>query len=78
MQEYKDGRLFFMHLCTRWFSNIRTMYGLLQLGFGKWKLRISDCYVSCNKEEWANEISSKYDTTYHADYVFQKITIIFG
>ena len=31
-----------------------------------------DCYVNCNKEELAKEISSKYDTTYHEDYVFQK------
>ena len=47
-------------------------------GLASGKLRNVDCYVSCNKEESAKEISSKYDTTYHGDYVFQKITIIFG
>ena len=41
-------------------------------GLESGKLRNSDCYVNCNKEEWAKEISSKYGTTYHEDYVFQK------
>ena len=41
-------------------------------GISSGKLRNADCYVNCNKEEWAKEISSKYGTTYHADYVFQK------
>ena len=41
-------------------------------GIATGKLRPHDCYVNCNKEEWAKEISSKYDTTYHEDYVFQK------
>ena len=41
-------------------------------GLESGKLRNSDCYIACNKEEWAKEISSKYDTTYHEDYVFQK------
>ena len=36
------------------------------------KLRNSDCFVICNKDQWAKEISSKCCTTYHADYVFQK------
>ena len=35
------------------------------------KLR-DDCYVSCNKENWAREISSRYGTPYHGDYCFQK------
>ena len=41
-------------------------------GLESGKLRNSDCYIACNKEQWAKEISSKYDTTYHEDYVFQK------
>ena len=35
------------------------------------KLRDSDCYVNCNKEQWAKEISSTYGTPYHGDYCFQ-------
>ena len=41
-------------------------------GLNSGKLRSSDCYVNCDKEQWAREISSRYDTTYHGDYVFQK------
>ena len=41
-------------------------------GISTGKLRHSDCYVSCDKENWAREISSRYGTIYHADYCFQK------
>ena len=40
-------------------------------GMSSGKLRNSDCYVNCNKEEWAKEISSRYGTPYHGDYCFQ-------
>ena len=36
------------------------------------KIRNSDFTIICNKEDWAKEISTKYHTTYHEDYVFQK------
>ena len=41
-------------------------------GINSKKLRSSDCYVNCNKEEWAKEIAKQYGTTYHSDYTFQK------
>ena len=41
-------------------------------GMNTGKLRRSDCYIQCNKEEWAREISQKYGTPYHGDYIFQK------
>ena len=47
------------------------MHGLFDWGISTGKLRANDCYVNCNKEEWAKEISSKYGTTYHEDYCFQ-------
>ena len=31
-----------------------------------------DCFVKCNKEAWAREISQRYGTPYHGDYIFQK------
>ena len=36
------------------------------------KLRSSDCYISCNKESWAREISQRYGTPYHGDYCYEK------
>ena len=36
------------------------------------RIRSNDCYVSCNKEQWAKEIANKYGTTYHSDYIYQK------
>ena len=41
-------------------------------GINSGKLRSNDCYVNCNKEEWAKQIAEKYGTTYHSDYTFQK------
>ena len=41
-------------------------------GISSGKLRKSDCYVNCNKEQWAKDIAEKYGTTYHSDYTFQK------
>ena len=41
-------------------------------GLNSGKLRSSDCYVSCNKENWAREISQRYGTPYHGDYCYQK------
>lgn len=41
-------------------------------GLNSRKLRSSDCYVSCNKEDWAKEISQRYGTPYHGDYCYQK------
>ena len=41
-------------------------------GLNSGKLRSSDCYVSCNKENWAREISQRYGTQYHGDYCYQK------
>ena len=41
-------------------------------GINTGKLRPTDCYVLCDKEQWAREISSRYGTPYHADYCFQK------
>ena len=41
-------------------------------GLDSGKIRNNDCNITCNIEEWAKEISSKYHTTYHEDYVFQK------
>lgn len=41
-------------------------------GMSSGKLRNSDCYVNCDKEAWAREISQRYNTPYHGDYIFQK------
>jgi len=41
-------------------------------GLNSGKLRSSDCFVNCNKEDWAKEISETYGTTYHSDYTFNK------
>ena len=41
-------------------------------GINTGKLRPTDCYVLCDKEQWAREISSRYGTPYHGDYCFQK------
>ena len=41
-------------------------------GINTGKLRPMDCWINCNKEEWAREISSRYGTPYHDDYCFQK------
>ena len=35
------------------------------------RLRLDDCYVNCDKEQWAKEISQRYGTQYHGDYCFQ-------
>ena len=43
-------------------------------GMSTGKLRNSDCFVICNKDQWAKEISSKYGTTYHEDYCFKPTT----
>ena len=40
-------------------------------GMNSGKLRKKDCFVLCEKEDWAKEISEKYKTTYHGDYLFQ-------
>ena len=40
-------------------------------GINSGKLRRNDCYVNCNKEEWAIEIASTFGTQYHGDYCFQ-------
>ena len=31
-----------------------------------------DCYINCDKEAWAREISQRYGTPYHGDYIYQK------
>ena len=31
-----------------------------------------DCWINCDKEAWAREISQRYGTPYHGDYIFQK------
>ena len=31
-----------------------------------------DCWIKCDKEAWAREISQRYGTPYHGDYIFQK------
>lgn len=41
-------------------------------GINSGKLRNTDCYVNCDKEAWAREISQRYGTPYHGDYIFQK------
>ena len=41
-------------------------------GMQSGKLRNRDCYVNYDKEAWAREISQKYGTPYHGDYIFQK------
>ena len=41
-------------------------------GLNSGKLRSSDCYVKCEKENWAREISQRYGTPYHGDYCFHK------
>ena len=41
-------------------------------GMNSGKLRSSDCYVNCDKEQWAREISQRYGTPYHPEYKFQK------
>lgn len=40
-------------------------------GISSGKLRY-DCYVNCDKEIWAREISSRYGTPYHGDYSIKK------
>ena len=41
-------------------------------GINTGKLRPNDCWIKCDKEAWAREISQRYGTPYHGDYVFQK------
>ena len=41
-------------------------------GMNSGKLRRDDCYVQCDKEAWAREISQKFNTPYHGDYIFQR------
>ena len=41
-------------------------------GMSSGKLRARDCFVSYDKETWAREISQRYGTPYHGDYIFQK------
>ena len=41
-------------------------------GISSGKLRASDCYVKCDKEQWAREIAMRYCTILHLDYIFQK------
>ena len=41
-------------------------------GMSSGKLKSNDCYVKVDKESWAKEISSRYGTPYHGDYIFQK------
>ena len=40
-------------------------------GMSSGKLRW-DCWINCDKVAWAREISQKYGTPYHEDYIFQK------
>ena len=40
-------------------------------GINSGRLR-SDCYVKCDKEQWAIDISERYGTQYHGDYCFTK------
>ena len=40
-------------------------------GMSSGKLRSIDCYVSCNKEDLARELSQRYGTPYHGNYCFQ-------
>ena len=47
-------------------------------GLASGKLRANDCYINCNKEQWAREISMRYGTPYHGDYVFEKNERHFG
>ena len=30
----------------------------------------NDCYINCDKEQWAKDIAIKYGTTYHGDYIY--------
>ena len=36
------------------------------------KLSSKNCYVNCDKEQWAKDIANRYGTTYHGDYIFNK------
>ena len=47
------------------------------MGINTWKLRSSDYYVNYDKEAWAREISQRYGTQYHPEYVFQKNNVHF-
>ena len=43
-------------------------------GLSSGKLDNDTCNVNCDKEIWAREISQRYGTTYHDDYIFQNIS----
>ena len=78
LSQFPDNRLknygdCFLCTCVKGgLTTLEQCMDCFKWGLESGKLRNSDCYIACNKEEWAKEISSKYDTTYHEDYVFQK------
>ena len=78
MEKFPDNRLknygdCFLCTCVKGgLTTLEQCMDCFNWGIATGKSRPHDCYVNCNKEEWAKEISSKYGTTYHEDYVFQK------
>ena len=64
-----------MFLCTCVKGGLTTIAQCMDCfnwGMRSGKLRSSDCYVNCSEEQWAREISARYGTPYHGDYVFQR------
>ena len=76
--EFPDNRIkrwgcCFLCTCVKGgLTNFNQCMDCFNWGMNSGKLRSSDCYVSCNKEAWAREISQRFGTPYHGDYVFQK------
>ena len=77
-QEFPDNRIrqtgcCFLCTCVKGgLTNMNQCMDCFNWGINSGKLRGSDCYINCNKENWAKEISQRYGTPYHGDYCFQK------
>lgn len=75
--QFPDGRIqkwgcCFLCTCVKGgLTNFNQCMDLFNSGIRTGKLRSTDCYVNCNKENWAREISSAYGTPFHGDYSFQ-------
>ena len=63
----------FLCICVKGgLTNADQCMNCFNWGISSGKLRANDCYLLCDKESLAREISLKYGTQYHRDYCFQK------
>lgn len=76
--EFSDDRIknwgsCFLCTCVKGgLTNVEQIMECFNWGLHSGKLRNSDIFINYNKEQWAREISSRYGTTYHYDYFFEK------